>query len=112
MFLLVFLLSPHSDTLDTVGNSHYQPATDLLAHSEHIYPQSHKSSIVFQLGRYIDGPLCKHLLINLKGELHELSKRFTHVYKIESDSCSLMCLELHQQLLEGDLLLVIRKKLE
>ena len=61
-FLLVFLsLCPHSDTLDTVGSGHYQPATDLV-HSEHIYPQSHKSSIVFQLGWYIDDPLCKHLL--------------------------------------------------
>ena len=47
-FLLVFLLCPHSDTLDTMGSSHYQPATDLLAHSEHIYPQSHKSS--FSIG--------------------------------------------------------------
>ena len=43
-FLLVFLLCAHSDTLDTVRSSHYQPATDLLAHSEHTYPQSHKSS--------------------------------------------------------------------
>ena len=62
MFFAGFLLSPHSDTLDTVGSSHYQPATDLLAHNECTYPQSHKSSIVFQLGQYIDGPLCKHLL--------------------------------------------------
>ena len=43
VFLLVFLLCPHFDTLDTVGTSHYQPATDLLAHSEHIYPQSHQN---------------------------------------------------------------------
>lgn len=45
-------------------SSHYQPATDLLAHSEHIYAQNHKSSIVFQLGQYTDGPLCKDLLDN------------------------------------------------
>ena len=62
VFSQVFLLYSYSDTLDTVVSSHYQPATDLLAHSEHIYPQNHKSSIVFQLGQYTDGPLCKDLL--------------------------------------------------
>ena len=37
-----------------------------------VCPQSHKSSIVYQLGRYIDGPLCKHLLDNQVSLNHQM----------------------------------------